>query len=81
VTTVLDMATIGITPQALSTIRKTVAAKMDVADVRTAGFAATSPGGHATEFRDASVGAIPTLLRPRSLKPLWPRVLPKGETI
>jgi len=37
VTTVLDMATIGITPQALSTIRKTVAAKMDVADVRKSG--------------------------------------------
>lgn len=64
VTTVLDMAAIGITPLALSSVRKTAAARMDVADVRTAGFAATSPGGHGTQFRDASVGAIPTVAAP-----------------
>ena len=58
------MAAIGITPLALSSVRKTAAARMDVADVRTAGFAATSPGGHGTQFRDASVGAIPTVAAP-----------------
>jgi imidazolonepropionase-like amidohydrolase len=50
VTTALDMATIAITPGALSALRATASAATDMADVRSAGYPATSPNGHGTQF-------------------------------
>jgi imidazolonepropionase-like amidohydrolase len=61
VTTVLDMAASGVTPLELSTIRSTAASRMDVADIRSAGFAATAPGGHGTQSYIATVGEVPTV--------------------
>ena len=61
VTTVLAMGTVGVTPQTLSSLRSTAASRMDVADVRSAGFIAATPGGHGTEFRDENVREIPTV--------------------
>jgi imidazolonepropionase-like amidohydrolase len=63
VTTVLDMAASGVTPEAMSILRRTAASRMDLADLRSAGFAATAPGGHGTEFRSASVGQVPTVAK------------------
>lgn len=50
VTTVLDMATLAITPGDLLAIRTRANAATDMADVRSAGYPATSPSGHGTEF-------------------------------
>jgi imidazolonepropionase-like amidohydrolase len=61
VTTVLDMAASGVAPRDLSTLRNTVASRMDVADLRSAGFAAPAPGGHGTESYIATVGDVPTV--------------------
>ena len=50
VTTVLDMGTFALTPGDLSTIRTRANATTDMADVRSAGYPATSPSGHGTQF-------------------------------
>jgi imidazolonepropionase-like amidohydrolase len=61
VTTVLDMGASGVTPQTQATLRNAATVRMDVADVRMAGYFATAPGGHGTEFRSAGVGPAPTV--------------------
>jgi imidazolonepropionase-like amidohydrolase len=61
VTTVLDMAASGVAPRDLSTLRTTVASRMDAADLRSAGFGAPAPGGHGTESYIATVGNVPTV--------------------
>jgi imidazolonepropionase-like amidohydrolase len=61
VTTVLDMAASGVAPRDLSTLRTTVASRMDAADLRSAGFGAPAPGGHGTESYIATVGDVPTV--------------------
>jgi imidazolonepropionase-like amidohydrolase len=50
VTTVLDMAAISTTPAELSAIRAKAAVAPDIADVRTAGYPATSFRGHPTQY-------------------------------
>jgi imidazolonepropionase-like amidohydrolase len=50
VTTVLDMATVAVTPQQMTELRAIANASSDMADMRSAGYPATSPGGHMTEF-------------------------------
>jgi imidazolonepropionase-like amidohydrolase len=50
VTTVLDMGTFALTPGDLSAIRTRANAVTDMADVRTAGYPATSFRGHGTQF-------------------------------
>ena len=57
VTTVLDMLT---QPTAAAALRKAVATRSDLADLRSAGFAATAPGGHGTEYGFKA----PTLSKP-----------------
>lgn len=47
VTTVLDMFTV---PAADSVLRAAAAARVDIADFRSAGILATAPGGHGTEY-------------------------------
>ena len=51
VTTVLDMGTVSVTQEALAAMRATANAASDMADIRSAGYPATSPRGHMTEFR------------------------------
>lgn len=51
ITTALDMATIAITPHDLSAIRARADTATDMADVRSAGYPATSTRGHMTQFR------------------------------
>jgi imidazolonepropionase-like amidohydrolase len=50
VTTELDMAAIGVFPKALAAMRARANASPDLADLRSAGFPATSPTGHGTEY-------------------------------
>ncbi|MCC6196966.1 MAG: amidohydrolase family protein [Burkholderiales bacterium] len=50
VTTELDMAAIGVPPKALAALRAQAAAAPDLADFRSAGYPATSPTGHGTEY-------------------------------
>ena len=52
VTTVLDLGASGVTPSQQSELRATAARRMDVADLRYAGYVATAPGGHGTELRN-----------------------------
>jgi imidazolonepropionase-like amidohydrolase len=61
VTTVLDLAASGVTPQDLAELRTLAASRVDIADVLSAGFAGTTAGGHGTAFRSAHVGEIPTV--------------------
>lgn len=61
VTTVLDMGTLLIAPQDVSKLRRLIAARADVADLRSAGFGAPAPGGHGTEYRDRSGIDVPTV--------------------
>jgi imidazolonepropionase-like amidohydrolase len=58
VTTVLDMASDGNE----STLRAAATSRVDVADLRSAGIAATSPNGHGTEFGRT----IPTVPNPEA---------------
>jgi imidazolonepropionase-like amidohydrolase len=57
VTTVLDMFT---SPAIEPTLRRAAAARVDLADFRSAGIIATAPGGHGTQYGLA----IPTVARP-----------------
>jgi imidazolonepropionase-like amidohydrolase len=50
VTTVLDMGTVGTTPKEMFAIRAEADAATDRADIRTAGYPATAPGGHFTQY-------------------------------
>lgn len=50
VTTVLDMGLFAITPGDLFALRITATAAADMADVRSAGYPATSPRGHGNQF-------------------------------
>lgn len=50
VTTVLDMATLRVSERDLFAVRSAAAVATDVADLRSAGFPATAPGGHGTEY-------------------------------
>jgi imidazolonepropionase-like amidohydrolase len=50
VTTVLDMAAIGVLPKQMAAMRDRANAASDLADLRMAGFPATSPRGHGTEY-------------------------------
>jgi imidazolonepropionase-like amidohydrolase len=50
VTTVLDMGTVGITPNEMFAIRAEANVATDRADIRSAGYPATAPGGHFTEY-------------------------------
>ena len=50
VTTALDMGLFATTPEELSAIRTRANAATDMADVRSAGYVATSPRGHGTQF-------------------------------
>ncbi len=50
VTTVLDMATTRVSERELFAVRSAAAVATDVADLRSAGFPATAPGGHGTEY-------------------------------
>ena len=51
ITTVLDMGTVGITPKAMFAMRAEADAATDRADIRSAGYPATAPGGHMTEYK------------------------------
>lgn len=57
VTTMLDMLS---APSAVDALRTAAADRGDAADFRSAGFAATSPGGHGTQY----VAGVPTLTSP-----------------
>lgn len=61
VTTVLDMAASGVTLQDMATFRRTAASRMDVADLRSAGFGAPAPGGHGAGSRSTSAGERPAV--------------------
>lgn len=50
VTTELDMAAIGLPPRAMAALRERAGTSSDLADLRSAGYPATSPTGHGTEF-------------------------------
>jgi imidazolonepropionase-like amidohydrolase len=50
VTTTLDMASIGFSPAAMGALRTRANAADDLADLRAAGYPATSPSGHGTEY-------------------------------
>jgi imidazolonepropionase-like amidohydrolase len=50
VTTVFDMASIAVFPREMAAIRARASASTDMSDVRSAGFPATSPSGHGTEY-------------------------------
>ena len=63
VTTALDLGASGVTPSQQSELRATAARRMDVADLRYAGYAAAAPGGHGTEFRNARLPNPPTVER------------------
>jgi imidazolonepropionase-like amidohydrolase len=63
VTTVLDVGASGVTPSQQSELRAATARRMDVADLRAAGYAATAPGGHGTEGRNARLPSAPTVER------------------
>ena len=63
VTTVLDLGASGVTPSQQSELRATAARRMDVADLRYAGYVATAPGGHGTELRNARLPNPPTVER------------------
>jgi imidazolonepropionase-like amidohydrolase len=61
VTTVLDMGTLWITPQSVRELRSVAAARLDIADVRSAGFGAPAPGGHGTEYQKESGIDVPAV--------------------
>jgi len=61
VTTVLDLAASGVTLQDMATFRSAAASRMDLADVRSAGFGAPAPGGHGSGSRGTSVGTRPAV--------------------
>jgi imidazolonepropionase-like amidohydrolase len=61
VTTVLDMGTLLITPQQANELRSIATARLDVADIRSAGFGAAAPGGHGTEYQSRSGVEVPTV--------------------
>ena len=63
VTTVLDLGASGVTPSQQSELRATAARRMDVADLRYAGYVATAPGGHGTELRNPRIPNPPTVER------------------
>ena len=63
VTTVLDLGASGVTPSQQSELRATAARRMDVADLRYAGYVATAPGGHGTELRNPRLPNPPTVER------------------
>lgn len=50
VTTELDMAAIGVPPKVLAALRARAGASPEFADLRSAGYPATSPTGHGTEY-------------------------------
>ena len=50
VTTVLDMATLAVSAREMFAIRARANVATDMADVRSAGYPATSPRGHGTQF-------------------------------
>jgi imidazolonepropionase-like amidohydrolase len=50
VTSALDMAAIGVPPKALAALRARAGASPELADLRSAGYPATSPTGHGTEY-------------------------------
>ena len=60
VTTVLDMATVRVSERELFNLRSTANVAASMADVRSAGFPATAPGAHGTEYTSVfpTVGSV-----------------------